>query len=104
MLLERKWRAENEEALGEGHALEFDADRAAHGAPGAVGADQVIAAVLAIDGYATRILPHGRDRSVEQQFYALEPVAHQSGVLELLVLHPIGMARLVLQQREIELG
>ena len=100
--------------FGIGEALEIDVERLADGAAAAVRRDHEIGGKGALAIWRVRAnhdlvlaLAKVGDRMAEQQAHAgngHEPRVHPVHQLELLALEPIGVPRVVAENREVELG
>ena len=108
--LEIELRGDHEEALRPGVALEVDAERLAHRAAAAVGADHVVGVVfcnIGFDLYPLVVLLEPDDPFSHAHFHVRHaPQARDRhvGELVLLGLHHVGETGLALQPVEVELG
>src|SRR5256885_1816128 len=113
MVLEGIGRADHQETLGPGEALERDAKALAHDAARTLRADEeapvdTLGAAAALDDRGHAALPHldPGERAGEADLgggAGLQPVEEHAVELVLLALDPVGMLRLRSQDAEIEL-
>ncbi len=104
---------DDQQPIRPGEAFKLDAERAAHRAARAVGADQIAAGALlglavALDGdtHARAILAHGFDGAAERDLevgMAAHLLVQNARELGLLALHPVGMLGRIGDGGEVEL-